>query len=118
MNFSTVLEDQVRIQTEAISTWKRWMALLVVCGVTVFLLARFNVISSNAPSVSQIVQFGGFFVTLLSVYPYREMVPRKERLATYRFLLDQFKSFERLSADDQSKLLSMATDALGETWKR
>ena len=47
----------------------------------------------------------------------KEMIPRKERLATYQFLLTKLCSPD-LSPDDRPMLLSWANDALKETLKR
>jgi len=118
MNLCPVLENQIRIQSESITAWKRWMLALVASGGVILALALLGVIPGRTPSLQEIIGAGGLSVSLLGVYPYREMVPRKERLATYRFLLDQFQSFETLSSEDKSALLSMANDALKETIKR
>ncbi len=118
MNLCPLLEDQVRIQAESILLWKRWMFVLILCGVVILILATLRLLPGGNPSGSQVIQLGGLSVSLLSVFPYREMGPRKERLATYRYMLDRFRLFDHLSAEDQTALLSMANDALKETIKR
>ena len=118
MNLSPILEDQVQIQTEAIVLWKRWMVGLILSGVVILILATFRLFPGGNPSGDQVIQLGGLSVSLLSVFPYREMGSKKERLATYRFMLDRFRLFDHLSAEDQASLLTMANDALKETIKR
>lgn len=118
MNLCPLLEDQVRIQADAILLWKRWMIGLVVFGLVIVILATFRLLPGGSPSGSQVIQLGGLSVSLLSVFPYREMGPRKERLATYRFMLERLRILDHLSAEDQTALLTMANDALKETMKR
>jgi len=125
VDLSPVLESQVRIQKDAIRMWQRWMIALVVIGLAVllagslyFLLDFLKIIHASAPSAGEIVQVGGLVVSLLSVYPYREMVPRKERLATYQFLVEKLKSLDGLSSEEQGQVLTLANEAIKETWKR
>jgi len=116
MNLSPLLEEQVRIQAEAISLWKRWMVGLVLAGLAIVVSAQ--VFTVGGPASADIIKIGGAFVSILAAFPYREIVPRKERLATYSFLLERFRSFDSLTDEDRVTLLSLANDALKETLKR
>ena len=118
MDLCPLLEDQVRIQAEAIALWKKWMCGLVLAGAAILAAGQFRWFPGAGPSGSEIVKLGGLFVGVLAGFPYREMVPRKERLATYQFLLARLRSLDALSAADQNNLLSLAHDALKETIKR
>ena len=116
MNLAPLLEEQVRIQAEAISLWKRWMVGLVLAGITIIISAQLFPIVGSANS--DVLKIGGTFIGVLAAFPYREIVPRKERLATYKYLLNRFMSFESLNKDEQLALLSLANEALKETLKR
>lgn len=118
MDLCPLLEDQVRIQADAIALWKKWMCSLVLAGVAILVAGQFRWFPGAGPSGGEIVKVGGIFVGLLAAFPYRETVPRKERLATYQFLLVQLRSFDTLCAADQNALLLLANDALKETIKR
>ena len=116
MNLCPLLEQQVRIQAEAITLWKRWMVGLVLGGVVILISAQLWKL--GGPASGDIIKIGGTFISMLAVLPYREIVPRKELLATYSFLLDRFRLLDSLSTQDRSDLLSLANDALKETLKR
>jgi hypothetical protein len=120
MNLSLLLEHQVRIQAEAITLWKRWMVGQILGGVLLLISAQLLTIGGpeSAGIIKDIVKFGGAVVSLLAGLPYREIVPRKERLATYSFLLERLRLLDSLSSRDQADLLSLANDALKETLKR
>jgi hypothetical protein len=116
MNLSPLLEQQVRIQADAITLWKRWMVGLILGGVAILVAAQLSTI--GGPASAEMIKIGGAFVSLLAGLPYREIVPRKERLATYSFLLERFRLLDSLSSQDQADLVSLANDALKETLKR
>jgi hypothetical protein len=110
-----LLRDQIRIQQEAIALWKRWMFGLLAAGIAI--LAAAQLLKLGGPAVSEILKLGGAFVGVLGALPYKEIIPRKERLATYQFLLTRLGS-PGLSPDARGMLLSLANDAFKETLKR
>ena len=116
MNLSSLLQEQVRIQKEAITLWKIWIVALIFAGVLIIALAQLVKIAGAAGG--EIIKIGGAFISILSAFPYREMGSRKERLATYTFLLERFQSFDSLTNEDRATLMSLANDALKETLKR
>lgn len=120
MNLSLLLEQQVRIQAEAITLWKRLMAGQIFGGVVLLISAQLLPTGSieGGGIIKNIIKFGGAVMSLLAGLPYREIVPRKERLATYSFLLERLRLLDSLSSRDQADLLSLANDALKETLKR
>ena len=105
MNLCPLLESQVRIQAEAIVLWKRWMVGLVLCGFVILAGAEFKLFPGGGLSGSGVIQIGGLFISLLGVFPYREIVPRKERLATYSFRPQRFRLYDQLCIEDRNKLL-------------
>lgn len=92
------------------------MVGLVLGGLFILIAAQFFQI--GGPAAADIVKIGGAFISALSALPYREMIPRKERLATYTFLLERLRSFDSLPDEDRKDLLALANDALKETLKR
>ena len=114
-DFVPLLKEQIRIQEQAIVLWKWWVFGLAFTGTAILVTAQ--VLRIGGPAVSEVLKLGGTFVGILGVIPYREIIPRKERLATYRFLLASLSSPIGSKAQ-QTTLLSLATDALKETLKR
>ena len=113
---SPLIEEEKRIQQEAIILSKRWIFCLVGGGITILLLAQIFPIAG--PAATDIVKVGGLFLGTLAALPFREIMYRKERLAVYVFLYNQFKDFDSRSQKEQATLLALATDALREALKR
>ena len=118
MNLCPVLENQVRVQAEAIVFWKRLGIGLVLFGLAIFAVACLGMVRAGGPTGSEIISIGGLSVSLLSAFPISQMQARKERLETFSFYLQQFRSFDHLSPADQENILSLANDAIKETAKR
>jgi hypothetical protein len=118
MNLCPVLENQVRVQSEAIALWKRVGIGLVVFGLAIVAVAVFRMLRSGGPTGNEIISIGGLSISLLSAFPISQMQARKERLETFSFYLQQFRSFDQLSPADQESILSLANDALKETARR
>jgi hypothetical protein len=118
MNLCPVLENQVRVQAEAIALWKRVGFGLIVFGLTIVAVAAFRMLRQGGPTGNEIISIGGLSISLLSAFPITQMQARKERLETFTFYLQQFKSFDQLCAADQESILSLANEAIKDTAKR
>ncbi len=101
-------EDQVRIQLDAIASFKKWMAFLVATG---FLVALIALLFKNALQLaSQILGIGGLFIGALATFPYREITPRRERIKTCDWYASVFRGFEKYSKQDQEYYRDKAID--------
>jgi hypothetical protein len=113
---SPLIAEEKRIQQEAIIISRRWIYCLVVGGVAILLFAQ--IFSIAGPAATDLIKIGGLFIGTLAALPFREIAHRKERLAIYSFLHDQFKNFDSRSQKEKATLLALATDALREALKR
>ena len=66
----------------------------------------------------EMMKLAGAFVGSIAVFPYREITPREERIATYSFLLRAIDSYDVLPVDERERLLGLVIDAMKETMKR
>lgn len=114
-DFGPLLREQIRIQEEAIRLWKWSIFGLVAAGVAILAAAQF--LKLGGPAVGEILKLGGAFVGVLGVIPYREMIPRKERRAAYRYLLAGLSS-SGLTEEGRTELLALAAEAFKEMVKR
>jgi hypothetical protein len=116
IDYKRFLEEQITIQRRAIARWKLWALLLVGGGILIF--AAGQIVGALGVAGTEMMKLAGAFVGTVAVFPYREITPREERIATYNVLLGGVGSYAALSADEQLKLIAVITDAMMETLKR
>jgi type II secretory pathway component PulL len=116
INYRRFLEEQIQIQREAISRWQRWFLVLVIGGLAILILGLF--VGKAGLAGAETMKLAGAFVGVIAVFPYREIIPRRERIVTYTLLLSGVHSYKTLSADEQQRLLAYLGDAVKETLKR
>ena len=104
-------EEQIEIQREAIVSFKRWMVGFVILGLVIISsVILFN--NKLGSTGSQITSIGGVFIGALSAFPYREIAPRRSRIASYNLLKKGFEKIKDLPSDDQQKLKELAHETL------
>src|SRR6266852_2632599 len=109
MNFAPYFDEQIRIQRQAILSFKVWVAALVVSGISIILLSVF--VGSVYPAASSdLIKLGGGFVAVLSAFPGKEIFPRKETIAKYSWLRQSFSDYDQQSPDAKKRLDDLATD--------
>lgn len=107
MDFLPYFDEQIEIQRRAISAFKIWVLVLVVTGILIVVLSV--VLGNIYPSASSdLIKVGGGFVAILGVFPGKEIYPRRETIAKYDCLRQNFSNFDHLSADDQKFLTGLA----------
>lgn len=108
MDFLPYIDEQIKIQRQAISAFKIWLLILVAAGISIVLLSM--ILGRLYPAASSdLVKLGGGFVALLGVFPGKEIYPRKETIAKYDCLRQNFSNYEKLSPDDQKLLTALTT---------
>jgi hypothetical protein len=111
LDYAPYFEEQIKIQQQAIVSFKRWMMGFVALGLLIVLgVILFNQKLSSL--ASPIIGIGGVFVTSLSAFPYREITPRRSRIASYDLLKRNFEKFNQLPPDDQQKLKDLAIETV------
>jgi hypothetical protein len=111
MDYVPYFEEQIKIQQDAIISFKRWMTGFVVLGVGV--IAGAIIFNTKLPGIaSQIVAMGGVFIGALAAFPYREITPRRSKIVSYDLLKRNFQNFSNLPDDDQQKLKELALETV------
>ncbi|MGH7785137.1 MAG: hypothetical protein ACREO5_15015, partial [Candidatus Binatia bacterium] len=116
INYRLFLEKQIAIQREAIERWRRWFVALVIGGIGVFIAGQLVAII-GVPG-NEMMKLAGAFVGVVSVFPYQQITPREERIATYTILLQAVGAYDGLEPEEQTHLRLLIDDAMKETFKR
>lgn len=107
MDFLPYFDEQIKIQQRAISAFKIWVMVLVVAGLSIVILSV--ILGHIYPAASSdLIKLGGGFVAVLGVFPGKEIYPRKETIAKYDCLKQNFSNYDHLSVDDQKFLTGLA----------
>lgn len=111
IDYAPYFEEQIRIQYQAIISFKRWMIGFVLLGLLIILgVILFN---QRLTSVaSPVIGIGGVFISSLAAFPYREITPRRSKIASYDLIKRSFENFNELTPDDQQKLKDLAIETL------
>jgi ABC-type transport system involved in multi-copper enzyme maturation permease subunit len=111
VDYAPYFEEQIKIQQEAIISFKRWMVGFVLLGLLIVLgVLLFN--QKLSTLASPVIGIGGVFVTSLAAFPYKEITPRRSRIASYDLLKRNFEKFNELPPDDQQKLKDLAIETV------
>ena len=111
LDYAPYFEEQIKIQQEAIISFKRWMVGFVLLGLLIVLgVLLFN--QKLSTLASPVIGIGGVFVTSLAAFPYKEITPRRSRIASYDLLKRNFEKFNELPPDDQQKLKDLAIETV------
>ena len=105
MDFAGYYDNLIQIQQKAIRTWWIWVICVVLGGVAI--LVSSLLFASGA--TSDLAKLGGAFIGVCAAYPYKEIPPRRERIASYT----QLKQFFELAvvSDEEKRQLFMSLTA-------
>ena len=117
MNFAALFEEQIRVQQRAIRSSELWAVGFFVLGVLVIVLSVL-VKFDRGFAVETIKLGGGMFLGGLSFYQIKDIIPRRERIASYSYLKRAFEDTEHLPPGEQVLLVQLAMDTLKETTRR
>lgn len=110
-----LLDTQIGIQKDAIYGYRMASGALFLLGIA-FIAFALSVPSAFAADI--IKAAAGLFGIAFSALPYKEIPPRRERIATYTHLKTALLSFDSLSAEEQQSLLDLVKRAIDETLRR
>ncbi len=111
VDYAPYFEEQIKIQREAIASFKRWMVGLVLLGILIVLgVVIFNQRLSDI--ASPVIGIGGVFISSLAAFPYREITPRRSRIVSYDLLRRNFEKLNELALEDQQKLKELAIETI------
>jgi hypothetical protein len=111
VDYAPYFEEQIKIQREAITSFKRWMVALVLLGILIVLgVVIFNQRLSEV--ASPVIGIGGVFISSLAAFPYREITPRRSRIVSYDLLRRNFEKLDELALEDQQKLKELAIETI------
>src|SRR5712692_542210 len=100
--FIPFLDAKIKIQRQAISSFKIWLIAQVAAGIAVVLLSVFSSkIFPGASSLSSLLPVGGGLLVVLGVFPGKEIIPRKETIAKLTFIRSNLENFDTLSPGNQ-----------------
>ena len=117
IDFASYFEEQIKIQQQAIRSFKWSIAALTLLGVGIITVSL--IIDATKNSAPDLIKLGGgIFMAALATLPYKEIAPRKERIICYTHLKDGFERRETLSPGEQEKLTQVAIDVVKENMKR
>jgi hypothetical protein len=111
VDYAPYFEEQIKIQRDAIISFKRWMAGFVLLGIVIVLgVVVFNQRLSGV--ASPVIGIGGLFISSLAAFPYREITPRRSRIVSYDLLRRNFEKLNQLPLEDQQKLKELAIETI------
>ena len=116
MNFIYFFQEQIRIQEQVIRSFKWWVAGLILSGIGIILFAALMDITQDLKS--DLIKIAGLFVAALAAFPYKEIAPRREKVALYKCLKQNFEETINVPTNDKQMLIQLAIDAMKETMKR
>jgi hypothetical protein len=117
MNYAHLFEEHIRVQQQAIRSSGIWAALLFTLGAALILFSLLgNLDKALIPEMIKLS--GGFVMSGLSFYQIKDVIQRRERIASYSYLKRSFEETEKLPLEEQTKLVEIAIETLRETMRR
>ena len=111
IDYVPYLEELIRIQREAIISFKRWAGLFVLIGGSILLVA-FVLYFKAAGLSSPMMGLGSLFIGASVAFPYREISPRRSRIETYLALKRSFERFPELSEEERKRIRDLADETM------
>lgn len=116
MKYASLFEEHIRVQQRAVQTHKILLATLFAIGTTAILFALFGKIG-DLSSKLELAKLGlGIVMEGLSVAQLKEIITRRERIATFTYLKKSFE--EELSPEQEQSFVQLAMETIKETMHR
>ena len=113
------IDDLITIQSDNVSSSRKWTRFLIFGGGTLLLFAIFawtlalqKRIDGNL--IPSLVSMIGSFVSVCSLLPYKEITPGRLKLAKYKQLRLQYEKMKDLPDDERSQRIIEINKGLGE----
>jgi hypothetical protein len=104
MDFAAYYENLIQIQRKAIRSWWIWVICVVLGGAAMIISSLW--LASG--TTSDLIKLGGAFIGVCATYPYKEIPPRRERIASYTQLKQFFETAD-VSAEEKRQLFMNLT---------
>lgn len=114
MNFAAYYENLIQIQQKAIRSWWIWVICVILGGAAIVVSSW--VWSSEATSL--FTKLGGVFIGVCAAYPYKEIPPRRERIASYSQLKQFFETAEITDEEKRQLFMSLTAEAFKGAMQR
>jgi small-conductance mechanosensitive channel len=116
LNYTSLFEEHIQVQRAAIRSSALWAVLLLLVGL--FLIALTMAAKVNSAVITEAMKLGGGFVMSgLSFYQIKEVVQRRERIASYNYIKKNLED-NQLDPNEKQQLVQLAMKTLEETTKR
>ena len=111
IDYVPYFEELVRIQQEAILSFKRCFGAFILIGAVIILISL--VFHSRIEALtSPMIGLGTLFIGASVAFPYREISPRRSRIETYLLLKRSFEKLSALSPEDRERLKELADETI------
>lgn len=80
------IEDLINSQKSAIKIYAFFAFGIVLFGIFFLIFANFFIEKTNTDVIKTIINIGGGFITVLSGFPIKEIINRKDKIATFQIL--------------------------------
>jgi hypothetical protein len=114
MDFTDYYENLIEIQQKAIRSWWIWVICVVIGGAAIVISSL--VFASGA--TSDLIKLGGAFIGVCAAYPYKEIPPRRERIATYTQLKSYFETAKIPEEEKHQLFMNLTAEAFKGTMQR
>lgn len=116
MNFVALLRKQIEIQEQTIRNFKLWTLGVISVGLILIVLSFLLPAGGNGPDW---FKFGsGIFTGALAGFPFSQIAPRRERIATYLEIIMCFDECEGEPLERREECVRFASKVIEETSKR
>jgi hypothetical protein len=114
MDFAAYYESLIQIQRKAIRSWWVWVICVVLGGAAIVIGSM--VFASGA--TSDLIKLGGAFIGVCAAYPYKEIPPRRERIASYTQLKHFFETATVSDEEKRQLFMNLTADAFRGAMQR
>jgi hypothetical protein len=109
-------KQQIRIQEDAIRSYKLFVALLLSVALAIILYGLVGGIRGD--SSSDIIKVGAGIVTVaFAGLPYKEITPRRQRIGSIELVLWNLNRFDSLSPEERARVNVMVDELIKSNWR-
>lgn len=109
-------DEVIRSLRKEIRGWWIWVTLITVAGAAVIIYGLVFLKSSTTPDLYK--TFAGVVLSAFAVFPYKNIPPRRERIATLGFVRTALKTGTISDDDKRQIVMSLTAESLKVTVQR
>lgn len=114
MNFAAYYENLIQIQHKAIRSWWVWVICVILGGAAIIISS----LGLDSGTRSDLIKLGGLFIGVCAAYPYKEIPPRRERIATYSQLKQYFETARVSEEEKRQMFMGLTAEAFKGAMQR